>query len=343
MMMCFSVKQRSVPRGFTAIELLVVIGIIAILAGLLLPAIQSAREAARRAQCSSHLRQNGIAIESYVATAGCYPFCITTHDFKTSYYHGQYSTHARLLPYLDQSTLFHSINFDVPTVPPISFGVPLIEEEVEFGAMNSTVSGARLTFFLCPSDSAFPETPGSNYRANVGVGGEPSTTAEWPDSGNGLFHELYLVTPAQVTDGLSHTVSYSERIQGTGGWREASPTRDFFSSSLLFYTADQLIKSCQISARHGEERRMFRSGGLWWFWTGKDQTLYTHTQPPNGRIVDCLTSGQQPPSGMVTARSMHPGGVNALMGDGSVRFVSDSIDPAVWRGLGTRNGAELVD
>ena len=88
---------------------------------------------------------------------------------------------------------------------------------------------------------------------------------------------------------------------------------------------------------------MFRSGGLWWFWTGKDQTLYTHTQPPNGRIVDCLTSGQQPPSGMVTARSMHPGGVNALMGDGSVRFVSDSIDPAVWRGLGTRNGAELVD
>ena len=107
-------------------------------------------------------------------------------------------------------------------------------------------------------------------------------------------------------------------------------------------TADQLLIACAIAARPGNAPG-FVDSGRWWFWTGRERTLYNQAQVPNGSIPDCTYGGMTPMIDMATARSPHPGGVNVLMGDGSGRFVSDSIAQPVWRAFGTRNGGELVD
>lgn len=109
----------------------------------------------------------------------------------------------------------------------------------------------------------------------------------------------------------------------------------------MVQTADQLITACRLAAR--SNGRSFVDGGRWWFWSGRERTLYNHAQAPNGRVPDCLFWSMISSAGMATARSLHPGGVNVGLGDGSVRFVKDSIVPSVWRAIGTRNGGELVD
>jgi prepilin-type processing-associated H-X9-DG protein len=107
-------------------------------------------------------------------------------------------------------------------------------------------------------------------------------------------------------------------------------------------TADDLITSCRIAARPENNAKGYVSSGASWFCTGPDLTLYNHAQAPNGKVPDGLLMAL-PPFGMATARSRHLGGVNVLMGDGSTRFVGETINQDVWRGLGTRNGQELVD
>jgi len=267
------------------------------------------------------------------------------------YYHGMYSIHVRLLPYLDQAVLFDAINFMVPAYPepPDPFtGMPLSELSglmVGWNAMNQTTRFTGIGLFLCPSDAgAFTET-GNNYRGNTGVGCCPHPTAVYPDSGNGLFPEIDIVSAARVTDGLSHTAAFSERLRGTGRSATLAPARDFFpwagdASAPPTSTADDLLRRCRHNAR--PSKRRFVESGRWWFWTGRERTLYNHAQPPNGLVPDCI-GGAFMANGMATARSWHPGGVGVLMGDGSARFVRDSVSVEVWRALGTRDGREVVD
>jgi prepilin-type N-terminal cleavage/methylation domain-containing protein/prepilin-type processing-associated H-X9-DG protein len=330
------------PRGFTIIELLVCIGILGVLVALLLPAVAASREAARRAQCQSHLHQLGLALHSYIASNNCLPLVTTNNMYPNgSTYGGLYSIHSRLLPDLGQAPLYNAINFLTGTWPPDTFLVGNSSLESQLNASNATVYETSVNLFLCPSDGGpFTET-GNNYRGNTGVGPFMSPWAETPDSGNGLFPELGPITMAQVPDGLSHTVALSERLRGSGQ-QPPDPERDTFSRSGIAYTADQLLVACRIAARPSNTPG-FADNGRWWFWTGRERTLYTHTQSPNGAVPDCTYGGSIPAIDMATARSRHPGGVNVLMGDGSGRFVASSISQAVWRGLGTRNGGELVD
>ncbi len=336
---------RTRQGGFTLIELMVVLGVIAVLIALLLPAVQSAREGARRAQCASSLRQIGIALHAYHDANNCFPSTITSSvdpGHRYVVYRGLYSIQLRLLPFLEQGPLFNAMNFAVGTTPVDGYAVGLhTDDDLTLIAINSTVSTTRLGLFLCPSDVERPDAPGNSYRANVGVGPWAPTTAEYWDSGNGFFQEVYTTSAAEVPDGLSHTVAFSERLMGSGGPATA-PDRDYFMAPGLVLSADDLLQGCRIAARPGAVGG-FNAGGKWWFWVGRDQTQYSHTQPPNGIIPDCLFGGVTPPAGMSTARSHHPGGVNALMGDGSGRFVTETIRQEVWRGLGTRNGGELVD
>jgi prepilin-type processing-associated H-X9-DG protein len=167
-------------------------------------------------------------------------------------------------------------------------------------------------------------------------------SAEYPDSGNGLFLEQGLTRPSSVPDGLSHTAMYSERLRGSGG-PDVNPDRDSFGLLVLVLTADDLILAARAAARQGSLSGYFTDQGRYWFWTGRERTLYNHAQAPNGMVPDAISMNIMTARGMATARSNHPGGVNALMADGSVRFVSETISQAVWRGLGTRNGRELVD
>jgi hypothetical protein len=216
--------------------------------------------------------------------------------------------------------------------------------EVMAAETNGTALVTSISLFLCPSDGAVPpDGPGTNYRGNVGVGGYPSKTFLHPDSGNGLFEDLRATRASQVLDGLSHTAAYSERLRGSGQ-QPLRPDRDFWVIRTGAYgTADDGLTSCRIAARPYFDRDGFELAGDHWFWEGLDRTSYVHAQVPNGKIPDCLQGALKTPPGITTARSHHFGGVNTLMGDGSVRFVSETLAPAVWRGLGTRNGGELVD
>jgi prepilin-type N-terminal cleavage/methylation domain-containing protein/prepilin-type processing-associated H-X9-DG protein len=338
-------RGRHRRKGLTLIELLVAIGVISVLVGLFLPAVQSAREAARRASCSNNLRQIGLAVMGYHESFGCFPVANTS--IARADYWGDYSVHTRMLPFLDNGQIFNCINYSTGTIPLetlhvsasalVKMGAPSID------AANATVSGRRLDVFLCPSDGG-PRVGGApnSYRGNVGIGPWFRTSAEFPDSGNGFLSEIDVVRAARITDGLSHTVAFSERLTGSADPRAPNPERDSFALPSAAYTADQLLLACRVAARPGNADA-FSFNGRWWFWTGRERTLYNHAQGPNGRIPDCLQGSMITASGMTTARSWHKGGVNVLMGDGSGRFVLESISTSVWRGLGSRNGRELVD
>ena len=329
--------------GFTLIELLVVIGIISILISLVLPAVQGAREAARRASCVNQLRQIGLALQTYHAAHDAYPNALYTRTLPNGWhYGGLYSIQAHLLPYLEQATLHNSINFAIGTWPEDTFKFAPTSEMAGYNRANDTARLTGLAIFLCPSDGGAFANTGNNYRACVGVGPANMTLAETPDSGNGMFPEIGTVTAAQVIDGLSHTVAFSERLRGSGRRDAFDPMRDLYSRQGLANNADQLLTACRASARFGS-RDAYETCGRWWFWSGRERTLYNQAQTPNGSVPDCSYGGFVPAIDMATARSNHPGGVNVLMGDGSVRFIAESVNVHVWRGLGTRNGRELVD
>ena len=338
--------SRTIRRGFTMIECLVVLGIIGLLIALLLPAVQSAREAARRLQCANNLRQIGLAIQAYDAVHQCYaPGFIGREPHKWIYY-GNFSLHTHLLPYLEQTLLFQSLNIEVGCWPDTlardeEFTARLFPSSVYAHAANATVRATVIGVFLCPSDSS-PMSSGTNYRGNTGVGHGQTEWIETPDGGNGIFPEWGLVRPADVV-GLSHTAAFSERSKGSGATLpDYVAGRDLFPMPPGVITADDAILGCRVAARPNPIATYGYSGRDW-LWTGRERTLYTHTQTPNGRVPDCIYGMMFGAMGMMTARSQHPGGVNVLTADGSVRFVAEGIALGVWRGLGTRRGGELVD
>lgn len=336
------IRRSPKTWGFTLVEGLVCVGVLSLLMALVLPAVQASREAARRSQCQNNLHQFGLALHSYIASYNCLPPVITSRKLsEQQWYHGLYSVHCRLLPSLGQASLYNSINFQVGTFPTDTFLFAPAGSLRRLNEANSTVYQSGVSFFLCPSDGGPFERTGNNYRGNTGVGPWGSIWAESPDSGNGLFPEIGWVTPARVPDGLSHTIAFAERLRGSGH-EPPDASRDMFRRMGIVNTADQLLKACRIAGRPTGEPA-YVTNGQWWFWAGRERTLYNHAQIPNGSIPDCTYGGSVPALDMATARSAHAGGVNVLMGDGSGRFVLDSIAQPVWRGLGTRNGRELVD
>lgn len=209
-------------------------------------------------------------------------------------------------------------------------------------AQNLTASRTGVGLFCCPSDSGPFRATGCNYRINEGVGPWFLQNAHYHDSANGLFEDLRVTRAASVPDGLSHTAAFCERLRGSGRDAVGDPERDAYPITRQIYTADQALQMCRIVGRPGSTP-VFTASGRWWFWSGRERTHYTHAQAPNGSIPDCLMPGLETAAGVATARSRHAGGVNTLMGDGSLRFVHETISTPIWRALGTRNGQELVD
>jgi prepilin-type N-terminal cleavage/methylation domain-containing protein/prepilin-type processing-associated H-X9-DG protein len=320
--------SRPRVRGFTLIELLVVMAVIAVLTGLLLPAVQAAREAARRVQCVNNLKQVGLALHGYHDALGTFPmsyaargrFVDGTSDTAPGWGWG-----AMLLPQLDQRPLFDAINLTL---------------SVE-GPQNTTVVRSVMTTFLCPSDPTVGPFPVSDASGNVlatmapsgyaaCVGGDESDTTTGINDdglGRGVMFRNSGVRLADLTDGASQTITVGERAwsvaQGvwagvvTRGVLRRGPANRCPTTGALFYPAPTLVQAhCHL--------------------------LNTDTDPDGG--LDDFSS-------------RHPGGGNFLFADGSVHFLKDVLRDAgsrpdgspiyppaglVFQALATRNGGEVV-
>ena len=316
---------RCARKGFTLIELLVVIAIIAVLVGLLVPAVQKVREAANRMSCSNNLKQLGLAMHNYEGANGCFPQ-------GRNGYPKVVSAPARLLAFVEQENLQKLID---------------PEGTLAMGTQNELAGRNRVKIFVCPSDPRGGQIPGSvyygiNYVANNGTGvtmdgaGAINGYLKIPD-GNGVFAQI----PARIgdiLDGTSNTAAFTESLMGTGVAISGIPTDPMTLQTVVLEVPggnDPTPSACQGGSGVWNSKR-----GEQWINGHYGNTLYNHYYPPNSSARwDCGNGSHN--KGLTAARSAHSGGVNLLACDGSVRFVSNGIQLASWRALGTRAGGEV--
>jgi len=323
-------------RAFTLVELLVVIAIIGVLVALLLPAIQMAREAARRMSCANNLKQLGLAMHSFHSAHGQFP----TGSVSKAYPDGsttftqtffRWSALTFLAPYFEQGNATRAIDMTVPLYP--------------MASQNAQPVKAMIPLLLCPSDiqeavdDAFAPT---NYALCTGTG----TPGGSPVGADGVFYVNSATRTADITDGTSQTIVASESLLGTGQIsltdpKLVNPQRDY----AFRLGAPLTDASCAtVSIWNVTNRR-----GFAWVSGEYRCALYNHYYPPNAANYDCMgvylslpASLQYTPYGWRAARSMHSGGVNTLLADGSGRFVQNGVDLAVWRSLSTRGQSDAT-
>ena len=328
-------------KGFTLIELLVVIAIIAVLIALLLPAVQQAREAARRSQCKNNLKQLGLALHNYEGTHSVFPPNGATSNYS-------YSPQAQLLPFLEQAGLRGLINYDLPLMTGPSG--PNMTLNPDPGITRAAAT--PVSVLLCPSDGGeviSTETvggvavtwAGGNYMANVGSGTGLNYYPANAAGTDGLFWNGSKVRIRDLTDGTSNTACFAETLFGlkNGSTPLVDHRRQTASGgggSPGSKTGEQLVAAglaYPMTSNHASGRAVS------WIRGTAQNVLVTANLPPNAPQPDVSFHG----AGPLSARSGHPGGANVALADGSVRFVSDNVSLlAVWRPLFTRSGGEIV-
>ena len=336
-------KNRS---GFTLIELLVVIAIIGVLIALLLPAVQSAREAARRAQCLNNLKQIGLGLHNYHQAVGSFPMGTTTaySDIGVQASWGTWGSLSLLLPYLEQQPLYNAINFDWNCW------------QGRGNAENSTAWLTRVNAFVCPSDGLTGEENTNNYFGSVG------TTAGYRNNAGstGIFALARTYGIQHIRDGTSNTIAFSEALVSTTAgsptqekWRDGpAPSGASPSAAYTLLDATQNLAAMQQDwqACNGYFKTEVNRGqrGYRWGLSNLGESLFQTLVTPNSTDypwnacrLDCGGCGVLH-SGYYNATSNHPGGVNAAMADGSVRFIKSTIAMRAWWSLGTKAGGEVL-
>lgn len=348
-------KRRS--KGFTLIELLVVIAIIAVLIALLLPAVQQAREAARRTQCANNLKQIGLALHNYHSTMNCFPVGFLypgDMPLPVPNLHYRWSVLAQLTPYMDRTEMYNSLNLDMP----IACGGSVIWGAAGPYTMfweHTSACSVRSGIFTCPSDGAAPPSslPGNsgisgptNYQFCTGDG-SPGTSnpgdAGLTVKANGAFVLGPAISIRQISDGTSKTVASSELLIGpaAGGPSTQSGVAGAMPKDLqrVAVSTPAPLNDAGCEAPTGWR---FDKGVGWWDGDYRS-TIYNHYLTPNSSRPDCWASSPPHNPAWKAARSAHPGGVNVLFCDGSVLFVGDSVDSVNWRAASTRAGGEVTD
>lgn len=336
--------KRVHRSAFTLIELLVVIAIIAILIALLVPAVQKVRDAAARLQCQNNLKQIGLAIHNYADSYKVLPPGSDSESF---------SLQAYILPYLEQQNLFNLISFNTAIVSGhgASFAI---------SAANVTPAQTIVPAYLCPSDWQPPlcsnatTNPGAtwaggNYMYNSGSGNGNYYIGAPTD---GVFYQNSALRFTSITDGTSNTMFMSETLRGPGPNSSPSspnpnPSRQPADYSTLCFPSTTTGTSCNGGLVLAQLCAGTQTGTVYaydgdravsWIYGIQTRTSFNAWLLPNSIVNDCAASG----TGFFAARSLHSGGVNVLMGDGSVHFVVNSISMTTWQALATANGGEII-
>jgi prepilin-type N-terminal cleavage/methylation domain-containing protein/prepilin-type processing-associated H-X9-DG protein len=357
-------------RAFTLIELLVVIAIIAVLIALLLPAVQAAREAARRVQCVNNMKQIGLGLHNYVSTHDSLPpgdqqvWSASKSKFIAN---GDFSVQVRVLGYMEQQAMYNAANFNLPI---------LNDTYGEYA--NLTVMLSRVNVFLCPSAvapsytgtglAAGPYTSaqvtGNCYFASMGSSLEyDATKTGGPPNGLFYFSGTTGVPPvrlAGVTDGLSNTIAFGEWKPGLGNAGVVSIPQDiiFAGAGSLAQNTNDMIRSTVNNAKFQTWLQTCVAGaypasagtrgprtttlGQYWAVGLPMLTLGNVVLGPNPKYPNCAFLNSYNSAGMYTLSSYHPGGCNVVMGDGSVRFIKDSVSLQTIWALGSRAQGEVI-
>ncbi|MFM8414810.1 MAG: DUF1559 domain-containing protein [Planctomycetota bacterium] len=343
-------------RAFTLVELLVVIAIIAVLIGLLLPAVQSARESARRTQCGNNLRQLALGMITY-ASANKDTFPKNRHQeapAADTWRHWEaFSANYRLLPYLEEVALYDRFGFG--------------------GTFASYYSGpmqTKVAAFLCPSAPPAPPVtriswggPGCNYAWCNGSGVWTQQNNQDPRQHNGIIHTYFNRRASQVTDGLTKTLLAAEILPGTGfsSGPGGNPVGSATYPYDVFYAGESAFSAmadkafptrAELAAVGAAARGMAGGGhrgnnGCLWGWYALSHTMFNTAAPPDWEYPtaggSCCPGGATDwGSNIVPPRSMHPGGVSAAMGDGSVRLINGSIDPLAFQRMGNIRDGQVI-
>jgi len=328
----------SFRRGVTLIELLVVLGLIALLTALFLPAVQRSRESARALDCRNRLKQIGLALEAFESARQSFPpRAIDRQGVAPPFSTVGVSTQYSLLPYLDQRALFDRVDIQGESGLGWHYDPPT-------SAVNTAVMTTPVPVFVCPSD---PLPHGRiSYRASRGTTPQWHTTIrdEPPDNPYNGARAGFLAAKrrAEITDGSSQTVFFSERLFGDVNEGVYTPSRDGAYVDSDQRTAAMMERACftvgASPSAHGSWL------GTSWLAPTLAQTQYNHILGPNSAIPDCgyCGYGSCGSGGAFSARSLHPGGVHVLLGDGSVRFANQSVDLKLWRALGTIDSSESI-
>ena len=329
--------QFSKRRGFTLIELLVVIAIIAVLISLLLPAVQQAREAARRTQCKNNLKQIGLALHNYLDANNTFPPAFVSDIAQNATPGGEWSIHARIMPFLDQANLYNTADLS------LAYG----------DGANQGIATQRISTYLCPSEvldktrlsGSTPIHYPVNYGYNAGTWNVWDNTTQ--TAGDGSFAVNFAYQPRDFSDGMSNTLGFAEVKAYTPYNRDGDNGTATIPATAA--DVDALI------ALGGSNKS--NSGHTEWVDGRVHQTGFTTTLPPNSKVTvpggvsdeGDYTSCREDKScststfASVASRSYHSGGiVNALLMDGSVRTFSEGLDLGTWRKLGSRNDGEII-
>ena len=321
---------RTSRRGFTLIELLVVIAIIGVLIALLLPAVQAAREAARRSQCLNNLKQLGLGLHNYHDSTGSLPWGQGYLGWN------EWSAPVMLLPFVEQAPLFNSINFANTG----NASQPSI-------AQNLTSNRSTLSLLLCPSDTdRLTNAEGhTNYCYN---GGSSVDSMLNPSRFNGIGTNLHNGTmPSSIglrdiTDGTSQSAAFCERVKGVGnsnGYLDPTTPPGSAANMPSIASVQQAdYQTCLGNRPNGSNASGNGVMGQYWFsgYTSHG-SMYNHLMPPN--TWSCYSSDE---TGAYTASSRHSGAVNVLFCDGSTRSVKSGVAVPVWWALGTIANNEVV-